>query len=100
MPDALKSPSALEALFSPRAVAFIGVSPDPMKYSGRALRFLRAHGFAGSTYAVNPKYQEVLGAPCVKSTQDLPDGEIDLAFIAVSAERVIGVVEECGRKGI
>lgn len=100
MPEVSTRPGGLQPLFFPRAVAFVGVSPDPMKYSGRALRFLRDHGFPGSVYAVNPKYQEVLGAPCVPSARDLPEGEIDLAFIAVSAERVAGVVAECGRKGI
>lgn len=90
----------LRALFNPRAVAFVGVSPEPMKYAGRALSFLRKHGFGGPIFAVNPKYQEVLGVPCVKDTSELPAGEIDLAFVAVSADRVPGVIEECGRKGI
>jgi acyl-CoA synthetase (NDP forming) len=81
-------------------VAFVGVSPDPMKYAGRALSFLRKHGFRGPIFAVNPKYREVLGAPCVKDTSELPPDEIDLAFVAVSADRVPGVIEECGRKGI
>jgi len=92
--------NGLRALFNPRAAVFIGVSPDPMKYAGRALTSLRQHGFAGPIYAVNPKYLDVLGAPCVKDASDLPPGEIDLAFIAVSAERVSGVIAECGRKGI
>lgn len=90
----------LHALFNPRAVAFIGVSPDPMKYAGRALAMLRQGGFSGSIFAVNPKYREVLGAPCVNDTSELPVGEIDLAFIAVSADRVPDVIAECGRKGI
>ena len=71
-----------------------------MKYAGRALTLLRQRGFAGPIFAVNPKYREVLGAPCVKDTSELPAGEIDLAFIAVSADRVPGVIAECGRKGI
>ena len=90
----------LHALFNPRAVAFVGVSPDPMKYAGRALTMLRQRGFPGPIFAVNPKYREVLGAPCVKDTSELPAGEIDLAFIAVSADRVPDVIAECGRKGI
>ncbi|MCX7380036.1 MAG: acetate--CoA ligase family protein [Alphaproteobacteria bacterium] len=90
----------LDALFRPRAVAFVGVSPDPMKYAGRALGFLRSHGFAGMIHAVNPRYTEVLGAPCVSAVDDLPVGTIDLAFVAVAAERVPGVIAACGRKGI
>ena len=71
-----------------------------MKYAGRALAMLRQGGFSGPIFAVNPKYREVLGAPCVKDTSELPAGEIDLAFIAVSADRVPDVIAECGRKGI
>lgn len=100
MAEASVSKRALGALFRPRAVAFVGVSPDPMKYSGRALSFLRRHGFRGPVFAVNPKYREVLGEPCVKDADDLPAGQIDLAFVAVSAERVPAVIEACGRKGI
>ena len=90
----------LRVLFNPRAAVFVGVSPDPMKYAGRALTSLRQRGFAGPVFAVNPKYREVLGVPCVKDTSELPAGEIDLAFIAVSADRVPDVIAECGRKGI
>lgn len=100
MPDTPAASSGLTPLFRPRAVAFVGVSPDPMKYSGRALSFLRRHGFRGPVFAVNPRYDQVLGEPCVKDADDLPEGQIDLAFVAVSAERVPGVIEACGRKGI
>jgi acyl-CoA synthetase (NDP forming) len=47
----------LHTLFNPRAVAFVGVSPDPMKYAGRALAILRQGGFSGRIFAVNPKYR-------------------------------------------
>jgi acyl-CoA synthetase (NDP forming) len=90
----------LRPFFNPRGVAFVGVSPDPMKYAGRALAMLRQGGFSGPIYAVNPKYREVLGTPCVKDTFELPAGIIDLAFIAVSADRVPEVIAKCGRKGI
>jgi hypothetical protein len=46
----------LRVLFNPRAAVFVGVSPDPMKYAGRALTSLRQRGFAGPIFAVNPKY--------------------------------------------
>ena len=92
--------SDLRTLLNPRGAAFIGVSPDPMKYAGRAMAFLRAHGFRGPLVAVNPKYDEVLGVPCVGDASQLPAGQLDLAFIAVSADRVNSVIAECGRKGI
>ena len=79
----------LHALFNPRGVAFVGVSPYPMKYAGRALAMLRQGGFSGPIFAVNPKYREVLGTPCVKDTCELPAGMIDLAFVAVSADSVL-----------
>ncbi len=92
--------SGLAKLFAPRGVAFVGVSPEPTKYAGRALKFLGRHGFAGKVFAVNPKYQEVFGAPCFKDVRDLPAGEIDVAFIALAPERVTEVLEVCAEKGI
>jgi len=50
----------LRPFFNPRGVAFVGVSPDPMKYAGRALAMLRQGGFSGPIYAVNPNTAKCL----------------------------------------
>lgn len=94
------SRSELDALLRPRAVAFIGISPDPMKYSGRALQFLRRHGFTGPVYPVNPKYDEILGERCLKDASELPAGEVDLAFISLGSDRVVTAINTCAARRV
>ena len=53
-------------------------------------------GFPGPVYAVNPGAGELDGVPCVPSAAALPD-HVDLAVIAVPAQAVLGIAEECGR---
>lgn len=89
----------LRALLEPRAVAVVGASPDAAKLAGRPLRYFRRYGFAGALYAVNPKYSDIDGVPCVASVDDLPEG-IDLALLLVPAPAVPAAVEACGRRGI
>jgi acetate---CoA ligase (ADP-forming) len=89
----------LRALLEPRAVAVVGASPDAAKLAGRPLRYFRRYGFEGALHAVNPKYADIDGVPCVASIDDLPDG-IDLALLLVPASAVPAAVEACGRRGI
>lgn len=89
----------MNALFNPRAIAVIGASPAEDKLPGRPLAYLRAYGYAGRIYAVNPKYEQIGGVPCFPSVADLP-ADIDLALIMLSAQHVPGALEEIGRKGI
>jgi acyl-CoA synthetase (NDP forming) len=91
--------ASLDRLLAPRAVAVVGASPDAGKLAGRPLGYLRRYGFAGKVYAVNPKYREIDGVPCVPAVDDLPDG-IDLALLLVPAGGVASALEACGRRGI
>ena len=86
--------SDLGALFEPRSVALIGASADAQSISARPLRLLRAHGFGGAIYPVNPKYAELGGLRVYPSIGAVP-GRVDLALIAVPAAVVEGVLEEC-----
>lgn len=88
-----------EALFTPKAVALIGASGDPNKNSGRPQRFLKAHGYSGAVYPINPGREEVQGTKAFKSVMEVP-GAIDHAFIMVPAATVADAVRDCGAKGI
>jgi acyl-CoA synthetase (NDP forming) len=57
------------------------------------------HGFQGAVYPVNPSAKAIHSIPAWRSIREIP-GDIDLAIIVVAAEKVINVVEECGRKGV
>ena len=87
------------ALFKPRSIAIIGASSDPKTISGQPLVYLQKHGYQGSLYPVNPKYQKIGNQPCYPDIASLP-AVPDLAVIAVGARLVLPMLEQCGQKGI
>jgi len=89
----------LTSLVSPRSVAVVGASPRSGSVGGEILRSLKACGFSGALYPVNPKHPEVDGIPCVASVAALPDG-VDLAVLAINREIVLDAVTACGERGI
>lgn len=56
-------------------------------------------GFTGTAYAVNVRGEDVLEAKGYTSVLDIP-GEVDTAVIALPSRFVLGVAEECGKKGV
>lgn len=88
-----------QPLFEPRAVALIGASGDADKASGRPLRYLKAHGFAGTVIPVNPTRKKVFGIPAVSNVGDAPCA-IDHAFVMVPARAVRSVVADCAAAGV
>jgi acetyltransferase len=90
--------SSLQALLDPKAIAVVGASPRPGPGS-RVIANLRDAGFKGRIVAVNPRYPDVLGYPCVASIADLPK-EIDCLVVAVAAETACGVLEQGQERGI
>ncbi|NBR28703.1 MAG: hypothetical protein EBT83_09885, partial [Betaproteobacteria bacterium] len=69
------SKSLAQLLFNPAAIALIGASGDPKKYTSRPQRFLRQYGYAGKILPVNPGRDEVLGEKAYPSILDVP-GEV------------------------
>ena len=90
--------SALTPLLAPKAVAVVGASQRPGRGS-QVIANLKACGFAGDIFAVNPRYAEVLSCPCVASVRDLPSA-VDLVVVAVGADAACGVLEEAHAHGI
>ncbi|MBO3840017.1 MAG: acetate--CoA ligase family protein [Thermoproteota archaeon] len=89
----------LEAFLNPRSVAVVGASREEKKVGHRILRNLINSGFKGSIYPVNPNADMILGYKCYKSVSEIEE-DVDLAVVSVPANAVLGVVEECGRKGV
>jgi len=58
-----------------------------------------AGGFAGPIYPVNPTAATIQDLTAYASVADIP-GDVDLAVIALPAERVVDVAAQCGRKGV
>ena len=89
----------LDRLFSPRSIALIGASRDRASISGQPLGNLRDHGYRGTIYPVNPRYEEVDGLECYPSVAALP-APPDLAVFLISAKQVPSVLRECGERGV
>ncbi len=96
--ERLADVASLRYLLRPGSVAVVGASREPTRIGNAILRNILAAGFAGQLHAVNPHATSVLGVPCVPSAADLPQPP-DVAVIAVPANQVADVAEECGRRG-
>ena len=91
--------ASLQHVLAPASVAIIGAGRRPGSVGRAILRNVIDGGFPGPVYAVGPGAPDLDGVPCVSSAAELP-GQVDLAVIAVPASAVLGVAEDCGRRGI
>jgi len=89
----------LDAFLRPESIAVIGASRETEKVGHRIFRNLIESGYRGKLYPINPNATELLGRKCYKSIMDVPE-DVDLAVIAVPANIVPTVAEECGKKGV
>ena len=87
-----------ECLFTPGSVALIGASDVPGSWGFNIMRCL-LQSRASQIYPVNPSHPTIQGKPTVKSVLDIQD-TVDLAVIAVPAQRVAPVLRDCVSKGI
>ena len=88
-------------MLSPRGVAVVGASPRPGSPGRQMVHQLRAGGFDGDVYAVNPRYREVLGFRCYPSLRDLPTAA-DLVLLGVpnaALEEQLGEAARAGARG-
>ncbi|HON38986.1 MAG: CoA-binding protein [Desulfomonilia bacterium] len=101
MESAITEPArdAFDRIFHPKSVAVIGVSASGYAFGTGILSSLKAIGFEGRLYAVNPKGGEYNGMKIYTGLSMIPE-PIDLAVIAVPAERVPNALEECRRMGV
>ncbi len=87
----------LRYIMNPRSVAIIGASPNPDKVGHVILQNYFDVGYSGKLFPVNNAYEgKILGLQTYKSVLDIKRS-IDLAIIAIPAEHVSEVLEECGR---
>jgi acetyltransferase len=90
---------SLAPFLAPAAVAVIGASRDPFKVGGSVVANLRSAGFPGRIIPVNSRASTVQGLPAVRSVREI-EGSVDLAVIAVPADQVLPVLEQCVAKGV
>jgi len=90
---------SIRRLLSPGSVAVIGASRTPGTAGHELLRNLRDGGFTGHVFAIHPEADQILGYPCLRSISQAPAG-IDLAIVAVRADLVLSIVDECASAAV
>jgi acetyltransferase len=88
----------LDALLYPASVAVIGATDRPASVGATVWRNLRAGGFAGPRYAVNPNRSSLDGEPVFANIQSLPQAP-ELAIVCTPAPAVADVIAQLGAKG-
>ncbi|WP_298235148.1 acetate--CoA ligase family protein [uncultured Azohydromonas sp.] len=88
-----------QALLNPASIALVGISDDASKTAGRPLKFLRAAGFKGTIYPINPNRATVQGEKAYADLASLPQVP-DHVFVLTPTESVLGIVEESARLGV
>ncbi|MGW1147862.1 GNAT family N-acetyltransferase, partial [Streptomyces sp. NPDC002454] len=94
---------SVQRLLRPGSVAVVGVGRAPGGAGRALLENLVAAGFTGRLHAVNKAFPADLtaldGVPAHRSVAEI-GAPVDLAVVAVPAEQVLQVVDECGAHGV
>ncbi|MFF1924522.1 GNAT family N-acetyltransferase [Streptomyces sp. NPDC058221] len=94
---------SVQRLLAPGSVAVIGAGRNPGGVGRTVLRNLLGAGFTGRTYAVNSAFAAdqgtIDGVPAHRSLGEIGE-TVDLAVVAVPAERVPEAVADCGEHGV
>ncbi len=91
--------ASMRPVLTPASITVIGASRRLGSVGRAILQNILSGGFAGPVYPVNPHATELDGIGCVPSAAALPQ-DVDLAVIAVPAEAMLDVAEDCGRRGV
>jgi len=89
----------LEKLFEPRTIAVIGASNTSGSVGQVLFRNLIAAEYEGVAYPVNRSSPSVHGIQAFPTITRVP-GKVDLALIAVRAESIPDIMEECVTAGV
>ncbi len=92
-------PHHLDPLFSPKTIAVFGAGEKTESVGYRVFRNLIQAKFKGELFPINPEYEKVQDHKCYSKIADI-DSNIDLAVIATPAKTVVGIIRQCGEKGV
>src|SRR3989338_9468705 len=87
----------IESFLNPKSIAVIGASNKPGKVGYALARNLLS--FKGKVFFVNKESESIFGISSFSSVKEIEE-KIELAIIAIPADAVPFVLEECGKKGI
>ena len=80
-----------------RAIAIVGLSPNPERASHQVALYLQEQGYR--IIPVNPQADQILGEPSYSNLSSIPD-QVDVVDIFRRPEYVPDIVEEAIAKGI
>jgi acetyl coenzyme A synthetase (ADP forming)-like protein len=86
-------------MLRPRSVAVIGASRDPEKVGNVILQNYINSGYGGKLFPVNRNADAIMGMKAYAKASDIRQ-KIDLAVVAVPAQAVPEVLEDCGKAGV
>lgn len=90
---------AMENIFSPKSVAFVGASNNIGKWGGIIFMNMVMGGYEGKIYPVNAREEQIQGRKAYKSISEIPD-EIDLAIYTIPAAGLPDAITESVKKGV
>src|ERR1700712_2673655 len=90
--------ASIHKMLNPRSIAIVGATPR-MQYGGRFLAAALKVKDRVRVYAVNPRYDEIMGVKSYRSVTDLPEAP-DVVGIVVPYDQVLAVLQESHRKGV
>ena len=79
-----------------KAVAVIGLSRDPKKYSSLVAAYLKAHGYR--IIPVNPEAKDIMGEKCYPDLASVP-GNVDVVDVFRPAVEALDIIEQAIKKG-
>ncbi len=89
--------ASIHTMLNPRSFAIVGATPR-QQYGGRMLAAALKMQDRVRVYAVNPKYEEILGVKSYKSITDLPETP-DVVAVVVPYNHVLSTLKEAHAKG-
>src|SRR5262249_32847498 len=89
--------ASIHMMLNPRSIAIVGATPR-MQYGGRFLAAALRAKDRGRGYAVNPRYDEIMGVTSYPRGTDLPEAP-DVVGIVGPHDQVLDVLQESRHKG-
>jgi acyl-CoA synthetase (NDP forming) len=90
---------ALDLIFKPAAIAIVGLSRKAIDAPISVLTNLKAFGYGGDVYIINPRLPTDAARKVYPSLGAVP-APIDLAIVSLGRDRVLGALEDCVDAGI
>lgn len=93
MAQSRKEPHYLDDYFFPKTIAIVGAS-QKMNFGSTFFLSSLKHGYKGTVYPVNPKYETVFDMKCYPNISTIPE-QIDTVISCIPAKFVPDLVREC-----